>query len=118
MKIASECGMRIPEADQIQESTHHGVLKSLTQFRARIVMTVDVAARAGPSQQIQVIRTRQEPNVIDLGHPWSKELNGTGDQVIIIPAAEGIVEGAIDLIQIQVVCSCSSGLSALAVAAL
>ena len=81
-------------------------------------MTVDVAAHTGPPQQIHVIRSGQEPDVIDLGHSRSKELNRTRDQIIIVPAAEGIIKGAIDLIQIQVACGCSGGLPAFAVAPL
>ena len=118
LKIARECGMCIAETDQIQERTHHGSFEPLVQLGARIVMTIDVTAHTGPSQQIQVIRPGQKPNVIDLGHSRSKELNGTGDQVIIVPAAEGVVEGAIDLIQIQVARGCSGGLPAFAVAPL
>src|SRR5665213_2739393 len=81
-------------------------------------MTIDITAYSGAAQQIQVIRPHQKPNVIDLGHSGSKELNCTGDQVIIVLSAESVVEGAIHLIQIQVTCGCSSGLPAFAVAPL
>ena len=79
--------MRIAETDQIQESTRHGSFKPLVQFGPRIVMTVDVTAFAGASQQIQVVRPRQQPKVINLRHSGSKELNGAGDQIIIVAAA-------------------------------
>ncbi len=118
MKIARECGMRIAETDQIQKRTYQRGIQPLAQFGARIVMTVDVPAHTGPPQQIQVIRSGQEPDVINLRYSRSKEVNGARDQIIIVPAAEGIIESAIDLIQIQVACGGSSGLPAFAVAPL
>ncbi len=118
LKFARECGMCIAETDQIQKRTHHRSFEPLLQFGARIVMTIDVTAHTGAPQQIHVVRPRQKPDVIDLGHSRSKELNGAGDQVIIVPAAESIVKGAIHLIQIQVACGRSSGLPAFAVAPL
>src|SRR5277367_231881 len=81
-------------------------------------MTIDVAAHTGTLQQLHVVRSRQKPNVINLRHSRSEELNGARDQVVIVPPAKSIVKGAIHLIQIQVTCGCSSGLPAFAVAPL
>ena len=95
--------MCIAETDEIQESTNHGGFEPLVQFGPRIVMTVDVTAFADSSQQIQVIRPRQQTKIIDLRHSGSKELNGAGDQVVIVPAAQGFVKGAIYLMDVQIV---------------
>ncbi len=79
--------MRIAETDEIEEGTNHAGLRAVVQFGPRIVMTVDVTAFAGTSRQVQVVRPSQQPKVIDLRHSGSKELNGAGDQVIIVAAA-------------------------------
>ena len=55
-------------------------------------------------------------HVIDLRNTGHEELNRAGDQVFVVATPQGIVERAIDLIQVKVVCRCSRCHSALAIA--
>ena len=87
-------------------------------FVGRVVMTVDVAAVAGTGEERHVVAAGQQPDVVDLRNARQETLNGPRDKVLVISAAERVVERAVDLIGVEIAGGAAGGREALAAAAL
>src|SRR6185312_16449072 len=81
-------------------------------------VAIDIAADARAAEQFDVIRSSKQSDVIDLRDTGREELDGAGDQVFVVTSAEGIVKGAIDLVEIEIARGGSGCLAARALAAL
>ena len=92
--------------------------KGRIDFRGLIIMTIDVSSDARPCQEFHVVAATQESNVIDLWNSRRKELKRASNQVLCFAAAKRIKEGAVHLIEIQVVGCRSRCLLALPIASL
>src|ERR1700690_1550433 len=117
-ETAVEGRMAIAEADQREQILDDGPLELRLDFGARIVVAIDVAADTGTCQQLHVVVSGQQSDVINLWNSGQEKLDRTGEQIAALIAADRIEECAVDLVEVEIG-GCSSGrLAALAVAAL
>ncbi len=79
-------------------------------------MPVDIPADAGPGKQVHIIFTCQQTHIIDLRYAGSEKLDRTRQQVIVVTSPEGIIEGAVHLVQIEIGCGCAGSQAALPIA--
>ena len=66
------------------------------------MVAVDVAAHAAGFQQRHVVLAGQQAHVVHLRNAGQEELDRARDQVGAVVAAQRVVEGAVDLVQVQV----------------
>ena len=81
-------------------------------------MPVDVAAHSRPRQKLHIVDSREQTGVVDLRNAGGEELDRTRQQILVVATAERVVEGAIDLVQIEVAGGGPGSFSALPGAAL
>ena len=84
---------------------------------AAVVVPVDVAPDAAARQQLEAVFSRQQAHLVDLRHAGPEDMDRARHEVGLVVTAEGAVEVAVDLDQIQVAGGCAFGLAAGAAAA-
>ena len=65
-------------------------------------MTIDVATDAGAPEQRYVVMASEQADVIDLRYAGREELDRAREQIVTVDARERVVEGAVDLVKVEV----------------
>jgi len=105
--------MGIAQVYKSEQIVYDRIGEGTLDFGWREIVTIDVPTDARSREKFHIVRASEQAHVIDLRDAWYEELDCTGDQVLISTASEGIVESAIDLIEVEVVRSCARGSPAL-----
>src|SRR3954468_7480869 len=115
---AGKSRVRVAKFQQRQRAFHNGPPDLLLHFVSREVVTVDVPADAGSGEERHVVAAGEQPDVVDLRDARQETLNGPSDEVLVVSAAERVVNRAVDLIGVEIAGGAAGGLEALAAAAL
>src|SRR5438045_5783661 len=105
--------MPVAEPDQFQQPSHNRTLKRRSDFAGCVVVPVDVAAHSRPRQKLHIVDSREQTGVVDLRNAGGEELDRTRQQILVVATAERVVEGAIDLVRIEVAAGGPGSFSAL-----
>src|SRR2546428_13513721 len=89
LEVAIEGWMRISQPHKLQEPTYHRVLESFPQLRRRVVVTVNRSAVTIAHDRRMVIRTGEQAHVVDLRDSGREELDGSGDQILVVVTIQG-----------------------------
>src|SRR5690242_14640409 len=101
--------MSIAQVYKSEQILDYRIGEGTLDFGWREIVTIDVPADARSCEKFHIVRASEQAHVIDLRDAWYKELDCAGDQVLISTASEGIVESTIDLIEVEVIRSCTRG---------
>ena len=101
-EVAVESRFRRPPPQQLDESPHDRTVEGLEYLGGGVVVAIDVTAHTGRSEQFHVVRAGEETDVVDLGGPRQEELDRPRREVALVVASECVVEGAVDLVEIEV----------------
>src|SRR5450631_979346 len=97
-ELTVERRVSVAKADQGEQTLHHRGLTCSLDLARGVVMPVHVTTDASAREQLHVVGTPQQPDVVHLRHSRQIELHRTCEQVAILVAAQRIVEGAVHLI--------------------
>ena len=96
--------MDVAQTNQRAEVPDNQLFERDLQLVARVVVAVDVPPNAGAAEQLHVVTACEQTDVVDLWHAGREKLNRAREQIVAVDSRERVVEGAVDLVQIQVRC--------------
>jgi hypothetical protein len=109
--------MSIAQVYKSEQILYDRIGEGTLDFGWREIVAIDVPTDARLCEEFHIVSAREQAHVIDLRDAWYEELDCAGDQVLISTASEGIVESAVDLIEVEIVRSCASSSPALSLTA-
>lgn len=102
--LAIEGGMCIAEPNQFQKTPHHWARQSASNFVITVVVTIDVASDSASLEKLHIVSSTEQANIVDLRNSRYKELDCSRNQVKSLIASKSVKEGAIDLVQVKIIC--------------
>src|SRR4051812_1114699 len=99
---AAEGRVPVAEPDRREEVPDDGPPQRRIDLVARVAVPVDVPADARAPEQVDVVLPREQAHVVDLRDPRREELEEAGEQVAPVVPAQRVVEGAVDLVQVEI----------------
>ena len=109
--------MSIAQVYESEQIVYDRIGEGTLDLGWREIVAIDVPTDARSCEEFHIVNAGEQAHVIDLGNAWYEELKCAGDQVLIFTASEGIVESAVDLIEVEIVRSCAGSSPALSLTA-
>ena len=103
-ETAAERGMRVAQPNQRAKLLHDRTLEGVAQLVAPVVVPIDVAADAGTREQLEIVLTREQADVVDLRNARREELDRAREQIVAIVARRERRRRCSSLIEIEVRC--------------
>ena len=101
-KVSIKRAMGTAEFHETQEALDDGFLNVLIDFFDAVVVAVDVTSVAGEFDEVRIVFSGEQADIVDLRDAGCEELDGTGGDVGVVVAVERGVVGAVDLIDVEV----------------
>src|SRR5579862_1795138 len=105
--------MGIAQSYKSAQIVYDRIGEGMLDFVWREIVTIDVPADTRSSEEFHIVGTSEQARVIHLGDTGYEELDCASDQVLISAPSEGIVESAVDLIEVEIVRGCAASSPAL-----
>src|SRR6266851_1445971 len=80
-KNTGKCGMVVAQPDETNEVLDHRAIERGGDLRSAVIMTIDVSANPRVFQQLHIVVSGQQADVIDLRNTWQEKLYRSRQQV-------------------------------------